>query len=348
MHIAAYCDSLEAFIFLQNKGLPINKQSANSYLPIHYACLAGSYEVVEYILSVDPSQATVLPQVEYHLIYLATMSGDPDVLRLLFKNGADINAAQNKKNKSVQQAIKTRHVECLRILLEKGSKNEVDKEQYSTLMLAIANNEFDAVPLLAESGENLEYVVPGTGETALSLACFVGHRLTVKYLCDHMTKVDIDPSFRTKAAVHWVCQSKDPEIVKMVLAKNINVNRLDQDGHTGLFYLLDLTDEDNTIKIIELLYNAGLDLNIQGKSVTGAEVNSILGDFVSSIHRPTKVIGYLLQNGARADAKLISQNKRIIDFVQNSRNRKLSEVFKKWVPELFKQTGRSGRTQIKK
>ena len=276
------------------------------------------------------------------------MSGDPDILRLLFKNGADINAQQNKRNKSVQQAIRTRHVDCLKILLEKGSKNEVDKMQYSTLMLAIASNEQDAVPLLAESGENLEYTTPNTSETALSLACFQSFRPTVKYLCEHMTKVDIDPSLRAKAAVHWICQSKDPEIAKMVLAKGINVNRLDQDGHTGLYYLLDLTDEQTTIQIIELLFKEGLDLNIQGKSLQGNDVNSILGDFVSSIHRPEKVIGWLLEHGANPEAKLITQNKRIIDVVQSSRNRRLLEVFKKWVPaDKFKQGGR-GRAGLRK
>lgn len=57
IHIAAYADNIEAFLFLNNKGLPINLKSLYNYLPIHYACASGSEEIVSYILSVDPSQA---------------------------------------------------------------------------------------------------------------------------------------------------------------------------------------------------------------------------------------------------------------------------------------------------
>ena len=42
-----------------------------------------------------------------------------------------------------------------------------------------------------------------------------------------MSNIEIDQSIRAKAAVHWICQSKDPEIVKIVLNKGINVNYLD-------------------------------------------------------------------------------------------------------------------------
>lgn len=199
-------------------------------------------------------------------------------------------------------------------------------------MLAIATNEQDLVPFLVECGENPEYSTPERHETALSLACYQSFRQTVKYLCEHMSKVDIDPTIRAKAAVHWICQSNDPEIVKIVLKKGIDVNRLDENGHTGAYYLQDHADQQTTIIIIELLYEHGFDLNIQGKSVTGKEVNTILGDYVSSIHRPEKVIRWLLQHGADPEAKLVAHNKRIIDVVQTSRNRKLLEVFKKWVP----------------
>lgn len=36
MHAAVLLDSLESFIFLQTKGIPIDISSQSSYLPIHY------------------------------------------------------------------------------------------------------------------------------------------------------------------------------------------------------------------------------------------------------------------------------------------------------------------------
>lgn len=57
IHIAAYADNLEAFLFFQSKGLSISLKTIHDYLPIHYACASGSVEIVSYILSNDPSQA---------------------------------------------------------------------------------------------------------------------------------------------------------------------------------------------------------------------------------------------------------------------------------------------------
>lgn len=89
-------------------------------------------------------------------------------------------------------------------------------------MLAVVSNKQDLVPFLVEFGENPECFTPDYHETALSLACSQSFRQTVKYLCEHIPKVGIDPTLRTKAAVHWICQSKDPEIVKISSSKSKN------------------------------------------------------------------------------------------------------------------------------
>lgn len=64
--------------------------------------------------------------------------------------------------------------------------------------------------------------------------------------------------------------------------------------------------------------------------------NSILGDFVLSIQKPLKVIGWLLQNGADANEMLINPNVKIIDFVKKARNNNLINMFEKYNPLFFK------------
>ena len=149
------------------------------------------------------------------------------------------------------------------------------------------------------------------------------------------------------AAVHWICQSINPEIARTILSKGIDVNRLDEEGHAGTFCLVDHADEDVTIQIIELLCEYGFDVNIKCISADCTPQNSVLGDFVSSIHRPIKVIDWLLDHGADPYAKLVSQNKRIIDFVLTSRNRSLLQVFKKHFPiEMARRNSQFGRKNI--
>lgn len=61
---------------------------------------------------------------------------------------------KNKKNSPIQQAIKTRHVECLKILLAKNMRSTSETRDYTPIMFAIRNNQPDAVPLLLEAGED--------------------------------------------------------------------------------------------------------------------------------------------------------------------------------------------------
>jgi ankyrin repeat protein len=186
MHISAYFDTLDCFLYLESKNLLYNQESADSYLPIHYACLNKSYEVVCYILNKDPKQAAVLPPVTHHLLYLATLAGDAEILSLLFENGADLSLQKNLENKPIALAIRSRHVDCLRLLLQHNlRKSKIDTREYSTLMLAIANNEKDAVPMLLESGEDPAFVTSAQHESALFLACFFGKEWlnVIKMIC---------------------------------------------------------------------------------------------------------------------------------------------------------------------
>ena len=154
LHIAAFYDSFEVFVYLESLGFSLKTPSAAQYYPIHYACANGSLEVCSYILMKEPFEARMLPDVEYHLIYLATTAGNCQILKLLFSCGADINADKNKNNKPVQQAIRTRNVECLKLLLPKITRTDLDTREYTSIMLAITNNQPDAVPLLLEAGED--------------------------------------------------------------------------------------------------------------------------------------------------------------------------------------------------
>ena len=327
MHIAAFADSLDVFIYLnKNQGLKIRHESAAGYYPLHYACLNGSYEVASYILSVDPEEAKLELEIPYHCIYLSTLSGDSDILTLVLDNGADASSPTNRKEASIEHAMRAKNSKCLKILLNNGSKFTMDGSK-SAIMVAISNYHQDAVPLLVDSGENPDYVSPDF-QTALTLACFQSFPETVKYLCSKMNHIDIHPSLREKALVHWICSSKNPQIVRTVLEKDINVNRLDRDGYPGPHYLVDLTSEPVAIDILTQLCDHGLDLNIKCTSVEGKEQNSILADFILGIKKPYKVIQWLLENGADPEAKIPTQNKTIKTYVMNSRDNRLKRIFK--------------------
>ncbi|KAH0788828.1 ankyrin repeat protein [Histomonas meleagridis] len=330
LHIAAYCDSLDVFIYLCSISPNFNTRTttANSYHPLHYACSSAAYEVAFYILSIDPTEATQTPSVEYHFIYLASDSGDPDILNLLFSNGADINSPANKRNGSVSQAVRRQNIECLRILIKKGSKETRDQRDYTPLMLAITNYQFEAVPILLDSGEDPEYFAPD-GKSALFLSCFTDNVDVVRLLCEKMRVVDIDPQKNAKGLIHYACMSYDPEIVKIVLTKNIEINRMDEEGRLGPWYLADMAKEEDIIQILEMLVDKGLNLNLVKN--LGHEKNSdpLLGSFVIAIKKMMNVMEWMLVHGADPNMKMQS-GKTIMEIAEKSPNRYIRQLFMKY------------------
>jgi ankyrin repeat protein len=321
LHIAAYFDSLDCFLYLEDKGLSYDQESAASYLPIHYACSNGSYEVVCYIIKKDPRQAGILPAVEWHLPYLATIAGDPEILGLLLQNGADLSLPQNIDNQPVSQAIRRRNVECLRLLLKYKLRTARDISDHSTLMHAIANNEMEAIPLLLDSGEDPAFISARTHESALFLACFQGEQWlpVVKLICERTTKLDLDPLIIEKAAIHWACSSKCPEIVRVVLEKGIDVNRVDSKGKSGLFYLVDACEEETMVQIMEIMVQYGFKLH---------EHPSVLADYAMAMRKPFTAIEWLFEHGVDPTVKW--QNKRLMDYLNVRGNRRMQKIYDKY------------------
>ena len=128
-----------------------------------------------------------------------------------------------------------------------------------------------------------------------------------------MTSVDLPSDYQSSGAVHWICTSCNPEIARIILSKGgVDVNRLDQEGHMGPFYMLDIGEEDDNIEVLELLLQYGLEINKKTPKTA-----SILGEFVSSITKPLKIIEWLLAHGADMNSKLTT-GKTILEFMNQS------------------------------
>ena len=276
LHIAALYDSLDCFIFLHKvANLPLRQTSAESYLPIHYACFNGSYEVLSYIIANDPEQAAFLGAgLHYHPIYLATRSGSAECLRLLLEHGADLAAPENNKNKPVQTALKYHNADCLKLLLGRDQRrDEIDgATHYSPLMLAIAHGLKDAVRLLLEVGEDPSFITPDPNKKVmpLFLACDKGPEWAeeVELICSKMVgATDVDDSYSGKAAIHYACASGSPRILEAVCGRGVDVTKLAQDnmGHrtnTAVHYLVqnDKVEDRDIIRMLEILVRHGFDI----------------------------------------------------------------------------------------
>lgn len=323
---------------MEKSHLNLDSQTAASYLPLHYAVSYASLEVVQYILSKRPELAMKDYKLPYNLIFLATCAGDAETLELLFQLGADpnfITQPQNNRNDltAISQAIRSKRVECLKVLLKREAqfRNKASSDD-TFVMLAIKSSQPEAVPILIDCGDDLYKISREKRETALSLACFNQYENVVKLLCSKMANIDIPHNLNAMAAVHWACRSGKPEIVRTMLAKGIDCNRLDPDGFSGPAVILGASD-DEAIEIIDDLVKHGFDINLVSKTK-----GTLLGILIGQISKKFKVIDWLLMHGADPTATMYFGGKAqpIINYIKEKGNARMKEIFKKYCPNEFK------------
>lgn len=335
LHICAAFDSIDCFIYIQNylKAEDFTIQNLENSTPLHYACYFNSYEVASFILDYGfsiPSQKKKLEKLfqddykektKYSLINLASLSSSPKIIKILFKYGYSLSKFKNHRqilDQCIRNSVIRRDSESLYLLLT--LKNDINVDN-SPLMTAITAQNIDAVKLLLDLSPNLNYY-NSRYETALSIACLWNNYDIVRILLDNMSEIDLPPQLQVKAAVHWMCQSGNPKICRLMLDRGIDVNRLDQEGRPGLFYLTTNVKED-VLAILNMMY--------QHRMIIDQKENNPITKFTSSIGNYSYAIEWFITHGTSLET-LVKPDMKLQTWI-NKQSR--SEYSYKVLRELY-------------
>ena len=274
IHIAALADALECFKYLeQNTRLNYKTLSSTSKNCIHYCCEGGSIHVLSYIFSQckEGQEKYELKKIfhddyskEQTYLSTATLANSNDSIKLLFENGygfdnKGIDRRSDLVNTPITISIKRDFIDCLKTLF--NYYNNEPKGELSLLQIAISSKMINIVNFLLDSGCKLDYI-NSEGETALSCACIIKNVQIVKLLCDRMTDIDIPITEPYGSAIHWMCRSGNPEIMRIMLAHKPDLNRLDFTGRPGIACLATAgRDEKTIIEMLDLLEQNGYNMN---------------------------------------------------------------------------------------
>jgi len=127
---------------------------------LHYAIINGSKEIVDLLLK---SGADINAKDKRSLtpLFVASVFGNEDIMKLLLENNADPNARDNEKETPIFYAIfrstKLKNAkEVVKILLRYGADvNAVNKNGRTLLHLAVSYADLDLIKLLVENGANI-------------------------------------------------------------------------------------------------------------------------------------------------------------------------------------------------
>lgn len=163
--------------------------SLNRPLDLHEAAATGSLERVQQFIDKNPQRAKEYSTDGFPVIALAAVFGHLPVVRYLFENGADLNAAaiNGTGYNALTGAVASGHTEIVAWLLAHGADaNYRYGAGYSSSINAAANGHLEILKNLVEHGADLQ-AQTSDGKTALDLAQERSHREVAGYIQTYLS-----------------------------------------------------------------------------------------------------------------------------------------------------------------
>ena len=153
---AAELNKPKTVAFLIKNDAKINEPNASGETPLYIAMQKG-HDIVAGILlskSADPQgDANWKNKIGTPILQLATINGNPAIVRILINYGAEVDATDYMDNTALCIAAELGHLDVNRDLIQNNANVSHQNMKGDTpLMLAAANKKDQAVTLLLESG----------------------------------------------------------------------------------------------------------------------------------------------------------------------------------------------------
>jgi len=221
----------------------------------------------------------------------AVQHGDRDIVKLLLKKGADVNAADKFGKTALMMASEKGYKEIMEMLLAKGADvNAKGKPGKTALMIATENGYEQVVKLLLAKGADVQ-AQEVLGNTALMMAFEKGYKEIMEMLLAKGADVNKKNYFNETALI-MAANNGYKEIMEKLLAKGADVNAKNKDSKTALM----AASEKGYKEIVEMLLAKGADVNAKGKPGKMALMIAVENGY-------KEIVEMLLAKGAAVNAK---------------------------------------------
>jgi ankyrin repeat protein len=238
----------------------LQKHRPYDYLPAEnnsdllIACYFGLTSVVQLLLWDKPNIDIESKDTEYDgtLLLWASKNGHVEVVKLLLKKEADVNAPDLSGGTPLHQASKNGHVEVIKLLLKKEADvNALNCLGSTPLHRASGNRHVEVVKLLLDKEADVN-AANKEGLTPLHQASENGHVEVIKLLLDK--EADVNAANNEGSTPLTIASGNGHvEIVKLLLDKEANVNAANNEGLTPLH----VASEFGNDEVVKLLLGVG-------------------------------------------------------------------------------------------
>lgn len=203
--------------------------------------------------------------------FRAIRANDVQILRAFYDAQMNPNSRNERGETPLTFAVQNSELKTVKFLAEHTNINEQDKLGQSPLHLALSQNKEEIFDYLLEKGADVN--IGGAkgklkNQTVLYLAVTRGREDLVPKLLERGANPNIaDSESGFALAEACIGATVNPEIIKMLLAKNADVNQKETNGATALIYLAsnNQISSDKRQTVVKMLLDAGADKKAKDK-----------------------------------------------------------------------------------
>ncbi|MCE5187042.1 MAG: ankyrin repeat domain-containing protein [Planctomycetaceae bacterium] len=235
---------------------------------IHYAVAAGTEEMLDFLL--QKGADINLGDIERGEgpIFTAHAAHRPEMLRKLFKAGADFKHADKNGDTLMHLMARYGRIDDLKFLLELGVPIDIKNPSGATpLMTAVRMGKPDAMLFLLEKGADIKALNASGGDLLCSSIAATYTYETLRILVEYGLDVNLKNSKGEPALFclfNYGSKMKDlRKNVQLLLDAGIDVNATDKQGNTVLHYAAreSYKDAAGMVEFAELMIARGADVN---------------------------------------------------------------------------------------
>jgi len=211
----------------------VNSKDEYDYTPLYLATIRKEKQVVEALIGAGAEVNLQNYWGQTPLHSSAGKWGDRDIVKLLVKKGADINAVGENGYTVLMEAARRGHQEVVEFLVEKGADvNAIDSHGRTALIEAAVYGTQEMVGFLVEKGANVN-ATGRDGWTALMEVAPYGNYKMGKFLVEKGANINAIAT-HGNTALAAAARSGNQAMVRFLVQKGADINMVDEAGKTAL------------------------------------------------------------------------------------------------------------------